>query len=130
MGIYGKVLGIANIVAIAAFLWLAGLDYGKRQSWQFADHEQEILIHGLPVDGNETDAEDRLAVSTINKKMLDQLFQGIGHSVKTAKDEVENRHTSLRSQVESQATDDAKRAKLVSVLLPLARSTSERERWK
>jgi hypothetical protein len=130
MGTYGKILGIANIVAIAVFLWVAGLNYGKRQSWQFAEHEEEILMHGLPADQNELDAEGRRVASTINPKMEQQLFQGAGQPVKTGKQEVENRHAALRSAIDGLDTDQAKREKLASVLLPLAHSLSEREQLK
>jgi hypothetical protein len=130
MGIYGKVLGIVNVVAIVVFLWLAGLDYGKRQNWQLAVHEQEVLISGLPVDDKEVDAEGRPLVSTINKKMLEQLFAGIGQPVKTGKQEVEARMESIRAAVRAQENEAGKRAKLSELLLPLARSLSERESWR
>jgi hypothetical protein len=130
MGTYGKILGIANIVALVAFLWLAGLDYGKRQSWQLAVREQEILLHGLPVDEKEVDAQGRPMVSTINKKMEDQLFQGLGEPVKTARKEVELRQTALKRGVDSEQGEPAKRNKLASELLPMARSLSQREQWK
>jgi len=130
MGIYGKVLGVANVVAIVAFLWLAGLDYGKRQNWQLAVREQEVLINGLPVDEKELDAEGRPVVSTINRKMLEHLFQGIGQPVKTGKQEVDARMEAIRAAVRGQESEAAKRAKLSDLLLPLARSLSERETWK
>jgi hypothetical protein len=130
MGIYGKVLGIANVLAIVAFLWLAGLDYGKRQSWQLAVREQEVLINGLPVDEKELDTEGRPVVSTINQKMLEQLFQGIGQPVKTGKQEVDARMEAVRGAVRAQENETAKRAKLSDLLLPLARSLSERESWR
>jgi len=130
MGIYGKVLGVANVVALIAFLWLAGLDYGKRQSWQLAVQEEEILLNGLPVNDSQLDVEGRRITSTINKKMQDDLFKGLGEPVKTAKGEVELRQNALRSAIDSQESDLAKRNKLAGELLPLARSLSQREQWK
>src|SRR6516162_4943535 len=114
MGIAGKILAIANVLAAIAFIAVAALNYGQRQVWSFAVREQEFQINGLPVDDEETDADGNILVNLVNARVQRDL--GIPQTVKVQTKALDERKNALLNA----AGDDS--AKLQAVLIPLAQT--------
>jgi hypothetical protein len=127
MSTLGKVLAILNVMAAIAFLVLAGLDYGKRQAWMFAVLEEDFILKGLPVDDKEKDAEGRLLVNVLGKRMQEQLFTGLSEPVKTQKEEAQRRYKALRTDIDGAADPAAKKKIIASVIVPLAQTWGQRD---
>src|SRR5260370_32622307 len=58
MSVFGKILIAFNFILAIVVLLVAGMDYGKRQSWRYAALKHESLIVGLPVDENEENEKE------------------------------------------------------------------------
>src|SRR5260370_15698682 len=58
MSVFGKILIAFNFILAIVVLLVAGMDYGKRQSWRYAALKHEALIVGLPVDENEENEKE------------------------------------------------------------------------
>jgi hypothetical protein len=128
MGMLGKVLAILNILAAIGFLVLAGLDYGKRQSWELAVLEQDFILNGLPVDDQEKDLEGKPLAGYLGPNLRQALFSGArGQPVTTQKEEVAQRRQQLEGEINGQADEAGKRRVLGEILVPLARTLGERE---
>jgi chromosome segregation ATPase len=122
MGIAGKILAIANVLAAIAFIAVAALNYGQRQVWSFAVREQEFQINGLPVDDEETDADGNILVNLVNARVQRDL--GIPQTVKVQTKALDERKNALLNA----AGDDS--AKLQAVLIPLAQTAGDRDEWR
>src|SRR5205823_5487821 len=95
MSTFGKALAIVNVLAAAAFIWLAIADYGKRQSMAFQVQQADFVLKGLPVDETEKTPEGDVQVELIGNRMAQQLFSGAGQPVKTQAAEVKKRQADL-----------------------------------
>jgi hypothetical protein len=122
MGIAGKILAIANVIAAIVFIGVAALDYGQRQSWTFAVKEQDLLINGLPVDATEKDADGNPLVDSISERVQKDFLGRTG--IKSQDEELTDR----RKQLDAAAGDDV--AKLQQVLIPLAQTAGQRDAWR
>jgi hypothetical protein len=120
MGIAGKILAVANVLAAIAFLCVAALDYGQRQSWSFAVMEQGLVINGLPVDLTDKDADGNPLMDSVSKRVQTDL----GVDVQTQAEAAKRRQSNL----EAAAGDDP--AKLQAVLIPLAQTAGQRDAWR
>jgi hypothetical protein len=121
MPLFGKILIGANVVAAIAILWLGAADYAKRDRWTFAVLSEEFQINGLAVDDKETDEIGQKLAALTGKKLQQQL----GVSVATQSQWLENRHTALVGEINSAAPGAAKHAKVLEIVLPLARTAEE-----
>jgi chromosome segregation ATPase len=117
MSIYGKALAIVNVVLGIVFLVLAVGAYGTRTSWQYQVQQAQLLIDGMPVEENQTNAEGYRLVDLMGKSLA-------GEPATTQKDAAKKRHDELLNRIESAQN---KEQALAEVLLPLARGASERE---
>ncbi len=131
MSLLGKILAGLNIVAAIAFACLVALDWGQRQKWTYAVFRQDLTLNGLPVDDAEHDADGVRLVDQISDQTFKELFNPVGGASanpsaedKTQMGEVRRLKTRLQGEIDS-APD--KRAKLVSLLTPLAPTVSERQ---
>jgi hypothetical protein len=132
MSLLGKILAGLNIVAAIAFACLVALDWGQRQKWTYAVFRQDLALNGLPVDDAEHDADGVRLVDQISDQTLKELFNPVGGGVpadasaedKTQMGEVRR----LKSRLDAEIKDAPdKRAKLLSLLTPLAPTVSERQ---
>jgi hypothetical protein len=128
MSVLGKILAVFNILAAALFVYLAGLDYGKRQSWAYAVYRHELAITGLPLEEAVTEPIQNVRqADQLNEATLRDLSQAAGGQVpKTQEEEVKRVHNALRDEVARQDGPAAKRNKLVEVLRPFKLSSLER----
>src|SRR5581483_6333660 len=68
------------------------------------------------------------AIDKLSDKTLESVFQPAGgQPVKTQKAEVEKAKSQFQADINGQADDNAKKARLLARLLPLARTAGERE---
>ncbi len=127
MSTLGKVLAVFNVLAAIAFLALAAMDYSKRQNWAYAHYKAEVLIHGLPVDFNDTSwrTPGRTYPDSLTQGVLKDLFGG--SPVRTQKEEVENQKNVVLGEVDQADTIPAKRTVFNRYLLPLATDFPERQ---
>ena len=66
MATLGKVLAVFNVLAAIGFLYVAGIDYNKRQSWAFSHYMHQLAVNGLPLDKD--DDTGRLPGRTISEQ--------------------------------------------------------------
>ena len=76
MGLLGKTLAILNVLAAVGFLVVAIMDYGKQRAWSTLTFQQDLLIHGLPLDEEEKDFTGEVISKKIGPATLDQLQTG------------------------------------------------------
>ena len=135
MSLLGKILAGLNIVAAVFFACLVALDWGQRQKWTYAIFRQDLALNGLPVDDAEHDADGVRLVDRINDQTLKELFSPVGGGVpadasaedKTQLGEVRRLKSRLQGEIDQAGDNEKKRAKLVSLLTPLAPTVSERQ---
>ena len=129
MTILGKLLAIANVLAAVGFLYLAATDWALRHKWTYAVYRHQLTMDGLPVDEAEIDpADDAPHVAKLSEKTLQDIFkQAGGPPVKTQKDAVQRAQSDFKATIDGLADDKAKRERLASLLLPLARTRGERD---
>jgi hypothetical protein len=119
MSTLGKVLAVLNVLAAIGLFTVAALNYGQRQAWTTAVFQQDLLISGLPINETQVDVEGKPIVSQLGKGILQKLFSGAGEPVRTQLAEVKLRRDRLAQSIDSKEA-------LQAVLLPLARSVSDR----
>lgn len=119
MSLFGKMMAILNVLAAGAFLFLAAQDYAVRQQWAYAVFKHRLALTGLPVDEDETDADNRPIVLDID----DELAKSISgdSAVKTMEQFLELRKSELDPVLEKRGAEA-----YVKVLLPLVRTEQER----
>src|SRR5262249_16339730 len=135
MSILGKVLVILNVLAALVFVYLAAVDWGKRQDLSYKVFRNELIFNGLPVDDEEGGSRVppvRLA-SQISTQTLNEMYGAAtggeelgGEKVKTQEAEVTRDPGKTRQKTDSLDGDAAKRAYLRNVLLALSRNAAER----
>jgi hypothetical protein len=137
MSIFGKVLAILNVLAAFGLAYAALLDWTQRQSWAYAVYRMDFPIKGLPVDQDEIDTDGHRRIDNISDTTIQEVFKQVGGlegtttplpEDKTQLREVKRVHDKLKSEIDRQPNDAAKREKLKSVLLPLANTVSERQK--
>jgi chromosome segregation ATPase len=78
MSLFGKLLAIFNVIAAIAFFVVAILDWSQRQAWEHAVFRETLLIDGLPLDENETNADGKQIVKLLDAKILSDVFSTAG----------------------------------------------------
>jgi hypothetical protein len=140
MSLFGKFLGILNVLAALGFVALAVMDWQARHSWTYAVFLHERVIEGLPFDETELDSSGNKVTDDLTDKGL-QAILGSGSRVKTQKAEVDSVKNALQGKINDSATTvknidgiDIGQAALTApyqkyayVLLPLAMTIQERE---
>jgi hypothetical protein len=136
MSILGKVLIILNVLAAGAFIYLATVDWGARESWSYAVFRHDLALNGLPLDEQELDADGVRAVDRLSNQTLQSMLAPVGGGLpatvlpedKTQMAEVSRLRTTLRTELNTLGGNAAQiRQKMVAWLVPLARTGGERE---
>jgi hypothetical protein len=130
MSTLGKVLAILNVFAALGLVCLAALDWGQRQAWSYAVFRHDLVLHGLPIDDKDTDADGVPTVAQLGDATLNKIFENAGgQPVKTQVEEVQRKQRDLRGQIDAiDAANEAARAeKLRKILRPLVRTGGERD---
>jgi hypothetical protein len=138
MSIFGKVLAILNVLAAFGLAYAALLDWSQRQTWAYHVYRMEFPIKGLPVDQDEIDADGHRRIDNLSDFTIQEVFKPVGGlegktllpEDKTQLREVKRVHDKLKSEIDRQPNEAAKREKLKSVLLPLANTLAERQELK
>jgi hypothetical protein len=128
MSMLGKILAVFNVLAALLFIFILARDYSEQQKWAYADFRYDLVLSGLPVDGEEKDVDGIPIVSKISDFTAQQMFQTAGGSPeKTLFKEVERVKKKVKSDLESVQGEGQKRAKLEAILGPMARTGVERD---
>lgn len=129
MSLFGKVLAILNVLAAIAFVALASMDWAKRHAWSYAVFRHDLVINGLPVDETEADPVGNAPIAEqLTEATLQEVFRPAGgQPVSTQRAEVKRLQDSLRGKIQGAADEKAQRQALYDTVLPLARTTGERE---
>ena len=140
MSLFGKFLGILNVLAAIGFVALAVMDWQARHQWTYAVFLHERAIEGLPLDDTELDASGNPLVADLTDKGITAIL-GTGSKVKTQKAAVDAVKSELQGKINdsnlavknidgfdiTQSPLVAPHQKLAYVLLPLAGTIQERD---
>lgn len=126
MSMLGKILAGLNILGAAAFVYVAALDYGKRQAWAYAVYRHDLFIHGIPVDDEQLNHEGNKLTTYLNDETKRELFGG--RPVTTQTQEVSDLYKRLQGKIAAVQEVRRQLAVYARVLLPLARTNRDRER--
>ena len=128
MATFGKVLAVINVLAAIGFLWLAGMDYSKRQNWAYAYYRGQLGLNGLPVDANDPGRQPGQDVSrSLGKGVIADVVRGQGPTVYTQVEEVTRRQNEVKNEIDQADNLKAKGDVLAKYLLPLATRGDERD---
>ena len=133
MSLLGKLLLFVNVLMAAGFLYVAGIDWGKRRAWADAVLQHQLVIDGLPVDDQDKDREGNPKAKDVRDVALQQLFQraGAGGEIAhTQVDEVNKVKGKVQQWVEDPAVKGTKAQKLAVVLMQLSPSIEDYEKLK
>jgi hypothetical protein len=130
MSIFGKVLAFLNVFAVIGVLALMGMNYAKRQNWEYAVFRQDLMIKGLPLDDKETDQLQQPLVSKIGEKTRQDLFRQVSPStpVSTQKEELDRVQGVLQGQFQNAGDKKNQIAALARILTPTADTIEQRRR--
>jgi len=130
MSIVGKILAIFNVFAVVGVLALLGMNYAKRQNWEYAVFRQDLMANGLPLDNTETDALQQRVVDKIGPKTQQELFRQASPStpVATQKDELDRVKRELQNLVQAASDKKKQIAELARILMPMAETSEQRLR--
>jgi hypothetical protein len=131
MSVLGKVLAILNVIAAFIFMLIAALDWGQRQSWAYAVYRADLALDGLPLDDKELDLKGQKRIDRLTDKTYASVM-GEPEATKEPKDKTQLNYAdtvkrTLKTEIDNAPNDDAKRAKLISILAPTAMTLPERE---
>jgi hypothetical protein len=130
MSIFGKILAFLNVFAVLGVVALMGMNYAKRQNWEYAVFRQDLMINGLPLDDKETDQLQQPIVSKIGEKTRQDLFRQVFPStpVATQKEELDRVQGFLRGQFQNAGDKKKQIAALARILMPMADTIEQRRR--
>jgi len=128
MSLLGKILTFLNVLGAIGLLTLASMDDAKRQAWAYSVFRHDLLLNGLPVDRTEGDPEAQPVAEKIGEQTQQELFAAAGgQPVTTQEEEVERVQKDLQVKVPAAGDVAQQAAFLARLLVPFARSNSERE---
>jgi hypothetical protein len=131
MSLSGKLLLFLNVLMAVGFLYVAGLDWGKRQAWADAALQHRLVIEGLPVDDQVKDQEGNPLVKDIKDPSFQQIFSKAGGDVsKTQVLEVQKVKGKVQQWVDDTAVKGTKAQKLAFVLMQLSPTIEDYEALK
>jgi hypothetical protein len=129
MSLLGKVFAILNLVGLVGLTFLGLLVYNKAKSYTYAVYIRQLTLKGLPLDKEERDVQDRPLYQNVTTQAQADLFGAdVKDAVSTQAEEVDRVQKYWQSKIGGQEGDAAKARLLADLLLPLARSSAERER--
>jgi hypothetical protein len=128
MSLLGKILALLNIFGALGLVYVAMLDYGKRQSWSYSYFRHELVYKGLPLTPDERDAENQPLVDRFGDDLPRDLFSAVGNNpVSTQVQEVERIQAQIDGKLLVAQSKPAQTYLLARVLMPLADNYLERE---
>jgi hypothetical protein len=107
-----------------------GMNYVKRQNWEYAVFRQDLMINGLPLDNTETDPLQQPIVDKIGPKTRQELFQQTSPTtpVATQKEELDRVQSALRDQYQKAGDKKKQIRELARILTPMADTSEQRRR--
>jgi len=126
MSTFGKVLAFLNVLGAIALAVVGSMDLAKRRAWEYNVFLYDLRLNGLPLDQSEVDLQGRPLYVKVGADTQQRLFGGEG--VATQEDEVNRVQELLQGKVQNAGGPAEQSAVLARILLPLARSNTERER--
>jgi hypothetical protein len=130
MSIFGKILAIFNVFAVVGVLVLMGMNYAKRQNWEYAVFRQDLMMDGLPLDNTDTDPLQQRLVDKIGPKTQQELFRQASPSapVATQKAELDRVKGDLQSRIQGAGEKKKQIAEYARILMPMAETSAQRLR--
>ncbi len=130
MSIFGKILAVVNVFAVIGVLALLGMNYAKRQNWEYAVFRQQLMIEGLPLDDKETDELQQTKVEKIGEKTRQDLFRQVSPPtpVTTQKEELDRVQRELNNRIQAAGDKQKQIVELARILTPMADSSEQRLR--
>lgn len=130
MSLLGKLLAFLNIVFILGTLALFGMNFAKRQNWEYAVFRHDLMMDGLPLDEAEKDALQQPAVSKIGEQTKQELFKQTSppQAVTTQEAEVQRVKGQLDGQIQSAGDKKKQMLALARILTPMADTIEQRTR--
>ena len=134
MSLFGKILALLNIFGALALVYLAMMDYGKRQAWAYSYFRHELFYKGLPLtgagpgdpDGHE--APNKSVVDQLGEELPREIFSKVGgNPVTTQVQEVERVQAILDAKLQTAQAKPNQCYLLARILMPLADHYLERE---
>jgi hypothetical protein len=123
------ILAVLNLLGAIAFCALAGMDYGKRQIWSHAVLVHDLAINGLPLDKDETDADNQKIVDLLTDDWRKEALAVHRDLKETQVEEVERVKNKLSDAIKANNADTrVQLLNLSRILMPLAISEGQRER--
>jgi hypothetical protein len=131
MSLFGKILTILNLLGAAALVYLASVDYGVRQQWAYVAFRYELMLQGIPLDGNQLEKRGIPVVELLSDEVLRETFANVGGAPsRTQLDEVASVRTRIDAAVAAQQTDKrAQSVVLANILMPFADTLLERDEY-
>jgi hypothetical protein len=150
MSLFGKILAVLNVLAAGAFVYLATMDWGKRQAWSYAAFRHDLALDGLPLDENDkawvakfqmTPAEigdftikeiakttggDKLGVKPGDRIKSKEIGKDV--FIRSLDAEVERTRDKVFDYINAADGPEAKRRRVLDFLLPQLDSGTERDR--
>src|SRR5262245_26825140 len=102
MSLLGKILAVLNVLAAILFVYLAALDYARRQHWTYAVYRHELRLGGLPVDKDQRDLQGDLMVNRLNAAALGEVL-GPGSPVTSQMEEIDRVRQDLQRKIDDAA---------------------------
>ena len=78
MSLFGKILALLNLFGAVGLVYVAMLDYGKRQTWAYSYYRHELVYNGLPLSPEERDAENQPLVDRLSEELSSEIFKDLG----------------------------------------------------
>jgi hypothetical protein len=107
-----------------------GMNYAKRQNWEFAVFRQDLMAKGLPLDNTETDELQQPIVDKIGPTTQQELFRQASPNapVATQKDELDRVKRDLQGRIQASGEKKKQLAELARILMPMAETSEQRLR--
>jgi hypothetical protein len=101
MSALGKLLAVLNIIAAAAFSYIAMMDYTRHNNWSFGIASLDRKVGGEPVDKSEKDLEGNIKAEDMDAYTLKTLPVLNGKPLVEQEAEVKDLESQLRRKIDS-----------------------------
>jgi hypothetical protein len=131
MSLFGKILTIINLLGAAGLVYLASVNYGKRQQWAYTVMRYDLMLKGIPLEADELDHRGLQIVDQLTDDTLRELFSNVGgNPSRTQLDEVNAVRSRIDGAVAAQEADKRAQSLLLSgILMPFADTLLERDEY-
>jgi chromosome segregation ATPase len=133
MSLFGKILAIFNVLAAIAFLSVTVADYSKRTQWSYSHFRHQVLLHGLPVNGDENSwrLPGRSIKSDLTANTLNDMFNGVmppynAPAVRTQVEELDALQGMIKNELQAAGSVQDKVAVLAKYLIPIQTTGEDR----